>query len=112
MKVIKLRKRARQSDYTHYIVFDETTCGNDEKAITEHAEWLAEEWCVNDSAGQVYGYSMDWEFVLDEMIIKESIKKELGVVSDKITYLEECKNKLVKELNNINNEKDNTCKSA
>ncbi len=80
MKVVKINKTFRNGSEEHFLVFEDNV---DIEAIDDSVE----NWCERDPSGQNYGYSWEWEFIEDRVIISDVITKEINKLHNQIQSL-------------------------
>jgi hypothetical protein len=93
MKVVEITKKYRNGENIHHLVVEDHFSNDDIQDIVE-------DWCSDDSNGQIYGYSGDWKFIEDKSIINKVMLKELGSINHKMDILGDRKIKIETQLNN------------
>lgn len=101
MKVFKLWKSCRGGNTTPvYKIYDPNYWGIGKEY---EKEWV-EQWAEDEDSGSEYGYTIYWDEVIDEDIIKETIEKAISSkkeiiesLKSEIKNLESFKNKYRKE---------------
>jgi len=81
MLVIKIKKSYRNGVIEHILVLSGDDYDDD------YIDYYVNEWCENNSAGSVYGYSYEWEIVLDEKIIEKALKNKIKLIDLDINSL-------------------------
>lgn len=89
MKVIKITKEYQGGTIEHFLALVDVP-----DSIEEINE-IAEEWCANDPAGQNYGYSCNWRFTEDAVVIDMTLHEKLISVNYQIAQLQIMKHKLL-----------------
>lgn len=92
MKVVKITKSYRNGTVEGFIIL------LDEPYSDDDIQCEVEEWCTDDSHGQIYGYDYDWEFVEDPEVIKNVITERISVLDRRIEGITIERNKLINNL--------------
>jgi len=93
MKLVKITKEYRQGTVEHFFV-------SYEPYDTNQIDWIVEDWCSRDSAGQTWGWESNWEFIEDNELIRTHVEKELARVESQIETLRVKMGEILNYLNN------------
>lgn len=97
MKVITITKSYNSGKKYHNIVLYDGSLSHDQ--ICE----IVEDWCENDPSGANYGYTSDWEYISDPILIKSALTNEYDYILSGIQNLEIKRNLVVKDLSKYTN---------
>lgn len=94
MKLVKAIKNYRNRTVEHLMV---AYAPYDEEVIQSRVE----SWAENDSAGQSYGYTGEWEFVDDPETLNRLLREKLVDLDEKIDRLRSAKTEILQYLQSI-----------
>lgn len=94
MRVVKIYKSGSSFLKKHFLVFLDLV--DDEEIEDAVVEWARE-----DLSGQNNGYTVRWEDITDEAVIKEVLKNKIAFCDARIKYYQEDKTAFLNELQKI-----------